>query len=175
MRAPDGPSFCSSTNEFCGQDEDLDVYDYEWEDEVGLDILLEDSTHPSFVPSWSQAANADKHPSDEPINTNSACPQLSSPPHHIETFGGRTGEPLAGCNENSKYTTYQDNVFGAAAQNPWAPFTLKVDWEIARWAKLRGSGLTAFSDLLGIENVCSVLGLSYKTTDELNKIIDKKN
>ncbi|KDQ27146.1 hypothetical protein PLEOSDRAFT_1043945 [Pleurotus ostreatus PC15] len=81
---------------------------------------------------------------------------------------------MVGCDENSKYGAYQNNVFGATAQNPWAPFTSKVDWEVARWAKLRGSGSTAFSDLLGVENLCGILGLSYKTTDELNKIIDTK-
>ena len=39
--------------------------------------------------------------------------------------------------------------------NPWAPFSSRVDWEIAKWAKLRGAGSTAFSDLLAIEGVCT--------------------
>lgn len=35
----------------------------------------------------------------------------------------------------------------------WAPFTSEVDWRIAKWAKLRGPGSTAFSELLGIDGV----------------------
>jgi hypothetical protein len=33
------------------------------------------------------------------------------------------------------------------------PFISKMDWEIARWAKLRGPGSTAFSELLSIDGV----------------------
>lgn len=40
-----------------------------------------------------------------------------------------------------------------ASSNFWAPFTSKLDWEVAKWAKLRGAGSTAFSDLLAIEGV----------------------
>lgn len=38
-------------------------------------------------------------------------------------------------------------------KNPWAPFNSKRDWEVALWAKLRGPGSTAFSDLLSIPGV----------------------
>ena len=37
--------------------------------------------------------------------------------------------------------------------NPWAPFLSEIDWKVARWAKLRGAGSTAFSDLLAINGV----------------------
>ncbi|KAJ7463807.1 hypothetical protein B0H11DRAFT_2309570 [Mycena galericulata] len=57
--------------------------------------------------------------------------------------------------------------------NPYAPFTSKMDWEVARWAKLRGSGSTAFTDLLKIDGVRDALGLSYGTSAQLNKVIDK--
>jgi hypothetical protein len=40
--------------------------------------------------------------------------------------------------------------------NAWAPFTSKLDWEIAKWAKLRGAGSTAFSDLLAIDGVIGI-------------------
>ncbi len=46
------------------------------------------------------------------------------------------------------YTTVVDG-----AENAYAPFNSKLDWEIAKWAKLRGSGSTAFSELLGIDGV----------------------
>lgn len=50
----------------------------------------------------------------------------------------------------------RDHGYGASlgsGDNPWAPFNSKKDWEIARWAKLRGVGSTAFSELLAIDAV----------------------
>ena len=38
--------------------------------------------------------------------------------------------------------------------NPYFPFPDRMNWEIARWAKLRGPGSTAISELLSIDNVC---------------------
>ena len=38
--------------------------------------------------------------------------------------------------------------------NPWALFTSEIDWKVACWAKLRGPGSTAFSELLAIDGVC---------------------
>jgi hypothetical protein len=86
-----------------------------------------------------------------------------------------------------------DYVYGTSlggGDNPWAPFRSKKDWEIARWAKLRGVGSTAFSEVLAIDgvsyptffsflkiNILKVredLDLSYKNSNELNKIIDLK-
>ena len=61
----------------------------------------------------------------------------------------RAGLPLT--HEESR-----DHAYGAAlgcGDNPWAPFNSKKDWEIARWAKLRGPGSTAFSELLAINGV----------------------
>lgn len=37
--------------------------------------------------------------------------------------------------------------------NPYAPFADRMNWEIARWAKLRGPGSTAISELLSIDQV----------------------
>ena len=55
-----------------------------------------------------------------------------------------------------KKTHSSDDNYRAAldnSSNPWAPFSSRMDWEIAKWAKLRGTGSTAFSDLLAIEGV----------------------
>ncbi|KAI0373820.1 hypothetical protein BV20DRAFT_988937 [Pilatotrama ljubarskyi] len=70
------------------------------------------------------------------------------------------------------YALYQQDLSGQAASNPYAPFASKLDWEMARWAKLRGAGSTAFTDLLTIEGVAEKLALSYKNSRELNNIID---
>jgi hypothetical protein len=56
-----------------------------------------------------------------------------------------------------------DDIYRTAlhdSSNPWAPFSSQMDWEIAKWAKLRGAGSTAFSDLLAIKGVSHYCGLS---------------
>ena len=35
----------------------------------------------------------------------------------------------------------------------WAPFSTRREWEVARWAKLRGPSSTALSELLEIDGV----------------------
>ncbi|KAG1884424.1 hypothetical protein F4604DRAFT_1878757 [Suillus subluteus] len=65
---------------------------------------------------------------------------------------------------------YASSIDGT--ENPYAPFHSQMDWEIARWAKLRGPSSTAFSDLLSIDGVSERLCLSYKNARELNRIID---
>lgn len=45
--------------------------------------------------------------------------------------------------------------------NVYAPFSCKIDWELARWAKLRGPGSTAVSDLLAIDGVANSYFILY--------------
>ncbi|KAJ7254453.1 hypothetical protein C8J57DRAFT_1076155 [Mycena rebaudengoi] len=89
---------------------------------------------------------------------------------HITEFGGAAGVPV-GQGDIPAYTQYKTTI-SETDENPWAPFESQIDWEIARWAKLRGSTSTAFTDLLSIDGVFESLGLSYKNSRELNEIID---
>jgi len=41
----------------------------------------------------------------------------------------------------------------AAAQSVWAPFVSQCDWQVAHWAKMRGSTSSAMTDLLAIGEV----------------------
>ncbi|KAJ6533574.1 hypothetical protein B0H19DRAFT_964937 [Mycena capillaripes] len=84
----------------------------------------------------------------------------------------RAGEEIS--DERSASTEQQYSDALGTSSNIYAPFTSKIDWEIARWAKLRGSGSTAFTDLLKIEGVAKSLGLSYGSSLELNGLIDEK-
>jgi hypothetical protein len=59
--------------------------------------------------------------------------------------GARVGEKL------DTNIGYQHMLRDSASV--WAPFVSKIDWEVACWAKLRGPGSTAFSELLNIEGV----------------------
>ncbi|KAK7030916.1 hypothetical protein VNI00_013862 [Paramarasmius palmivorus] len=51
----------------------------------------------------------------------------------------------------------------------WHPFRSRLDWEVARWGKLRGPGSNALNELLQIPGLAEKLDLSFKTT---HKIID---
>ncbi|KII87233.1 hypothetical protein PLICRDRAFT_30651 [Plicaturopsis crispa FD-325 SS-3] len=82
----------------------------------------------------------------------------------------RAGEPLR--REASTYSQYREKVY--EHNNVWAPFSSRLDWEFAQWAKTRGPGSTAVSELLEIKGIRKKLDLSYKNSRELNKIIDEK-
>ncbi|KAJ7862972.1 hypothetical protein B0H13DRAFT_1899820 [Mycena leptocephala] len=83
------------------------------------------------------------------------------------------GRPISKDPSQSSEETYRSSMSESTAMNPYAPFKSKVDWEIAKWAKFRGAGSTAFTDLLNIGGVCDSLDLSYGTSAQLNKIIDE--
>ncbi|KAJ6607088.1 hypothetical protein B0H10DRAFT_2228204 [Mycena sp. CBHHK59/15] len=90
----------------------------------------------------------------------------------IEKFpGARAGEVISKDRTQSAEERYRAAL--GDPTNLYAPFASKMDWEVARWAKLRGSGSTAFTDLLKIDGVRDVLGLSYGTSAQLNQVIDK--
>lgn len=88
---------------------------------------------------------------------------------------------------------YRRAVTGSSAGGPnqYAPFLSRLDWEVARWAKMRGPGSNSLTELLRIEGVrvsasngrkltdlpdkvVERLGLSYKNVAELNKLIDQE-
>ena len=90
--------------------------------------------------------------------------------------------PLAGAPINPKkaklnprfgYEQYDDQAF-SNSDYVYAPFNSKLDWEIAHWAKTRGPGATAMTELLQIDGFQDALGLSYKNMRELNKMIDQQ-
>ncbi|THH26668.1 hypothetical protein EUX98_g7528 [Antrodiella citrinella] len=87
---------------------------------------------------------------------------------YIDHFpSARAGKPLR--QEASSFSSY-----GAAeADNPYAPFPTRMDWEIARWGKIFGPGSNAMDRLLAIQGVPEALGLSYHTTRQINQVIDK--
>ncbi|KAF7340673.1 hypothetical protein MSAN_02095300 [Mycena sanguinolenta] len=98
--------------------------------------------------------------------------------HHqpiIEKYPGYyAGMPISSTRGQGSEEVYRSSLHDSAETNPYAPFKSKMDWEIGKWAKLRGAGSTAFTDLLKIGGVREALDLSYGTSVELNKIIDEK-
>ena len=63
---------------------------------------------------------------------------------------GSPGAPITGAHQGT--TIYKSNhkVFG---ESIWAPFHSECDWEIARWAKMRGPSSSAMEELLAIPSV----------------------
>jgi hypothetical protein len=66
---------------------------------------------------------------------------------------------------NESYSAYLDHEHNlgsdASASNLYAPFSSKLDWEFARWAKLHGVGSTSASELMSIEGVSLSCYLSH--------------
>ena len=64
--------------------------------------------------------------------------------------GNRAGEVcLKGIMPMQEY----ENALGGPSKNPYSPFTSRIDWELAKWAKLRGPSATSFTELLNIDGV----------------------
>jgi hypothetical protein len=58
-----------------------------------------------------------------------------------------------------------ENVLGGPSANPFAPFNNQTDWELAKWAKLRGPGATSFTELMGVTGVHLISLVCLITTD----------
>lgn len=91
----------------------------------------------------------------------SAHDSLRVAPHHITEYPGeKAGAPIRTAFSGAAatgYHQYGDQLRGSNAGNIWAPFASKMDWEVAQWAKSRGPGSTAFTELLGINGVSSYI------------------
>ncbi|KAF8824578.1 hypothetical protein HHX47_DHR8000471 [Lentinula edodes] len=78
---------------------------------------------------------------------------------HVDVYGGQTGAPLPDSNPTHTFHNSSHGFLHCQSQisginhNPWAPFQSRTDWEVARWAKMRGPSSTAFSELLEIDGV----------------------
>lgn len=77
------------------------------------------------------------------------------------TAEARTPTNRYGISTNAQYKTQIHN----AQNNPFAPFKDCFNWEIARWAKLRGPGSNALNDLLKIQGV-SLMFKSVRTKSD---------
>jgi len=71
---------------------------------------------------------------------------------HIEVYPGRH----AGAIHSNGIPTMKEfeNMLGGLSPNSYSPFNSKTDWELAKWAKLRGPSSTAFTELMEVTGVC---------------------
>ncbi|KAI0038015.1 hypothetical protein FA95DRAFT_1449770, partial [Auriscalpium vulgare] len=91
----------------------------------------------------------------------------------IVHFPGLAGAPIPQPATRT-YDAYQERLGADDPTNLWAPFASKMEWEVANWAKMRGPTSTAFTELLQIEGLRDALGLSFKSSKDLNDIIDSQ-
>lgn len=69
------------------------------------------------------------------------------------------GQPLPDTARKApSFTQYSAKISGSD-NNPYAPFANKINWDIARWAKLRGPGSNSLAELLAVEGVSSFYNL----------------
>ena len=64
--------------------------------------------------------------------------------------GNRAGEV---CFEGIVVIQEYKNALGGPSKNPYSPFGSQIDWELAKWAKLRGPSATSFTELLNVSRV----------------------
>lgn len=131
------------------EDEDIDNeenYEAGWEPEPplpgdGLDLPQEEEDD-------SAGMENDKRP--EPRERADAERRIGGGTIITDYPDPLAGKPLR--TDDTVYSNYKKDIENAE-DNIYAPFTSKREWEIARWAKLRGPGSTALSDLLKIDGV----------------------
>lgn len=75
----------------------------------------------------------------------------------IEKFPSRQAGEAVSRNSELGYEGYENALGGDTAGNPYSPFISKIDWQFAKWAKLRGAGSTAVTELMGIEGVSCLI------------------
>lgn len=97
-------------------------------------------------------------------NNSSQPPSNPDPARFVVKFLG-AGEVLEMQPSQVGYQQYA-SCLGTEENEPteWAPFSTRREWEVARWAKLRGPSSTALSELLRIDGVgWSILTCSTRT------------
>ena len=68
---------------------------------------------------------------------------------YVEHFGRQAGAIMDSEEaEEAGFSAYSDNA------NIYAPFLSRIDWDVAKWAKLRGPSSTALTELFKIPQVC---------------------
>lgn len=132
------------------------------------------SSDPSYIPSSPSSCSSDtgSSTSDEEFGRllsdsefHAIHQQLNSVPV-VESFPKELGTPGAAVSSNHQhaYERDQDALDGDARSIPWTPFISEIDWEVARWAKLRGPSSTALTELLKIPQVLWIRTLSSHTS-----------
>jgi hypothetical protein len=137
----------------------------ESDDEDDLDAEERADLAHGYEPPHPPVAASEDAPMPEPNTDNIPVPaheirmaaedRFHHKPIVVRYPGSTAGKPISTTRNLTSEKAYGSTLKDCPSSNLYAPFTLKMDWEVAKWAKLRGAGSTAFSDLLNIEGVCT--------------------
>jgi hypothetical protein len=109
-------------------------------------IPTADHDEPELAQSDQQDDDLEPQPSPNPASGAYTRP-------HIVKHNSLAGQPIAAA--MSSQDSYSATVQDQGAGNIYAPFSGKLEWEIARWAKFQSHlSATAVTELLSIEGVC---------------------
>lgn len=155
-----------------GEDDDDDIAAYIAQDQNGLEPARRQTGPSSLV--TDPGANltdpdlrldVDHSSEDAPHLDNStlwnrteAEVALERDPFVTRYPGGMAGtiHSKANLGENQKYGL---RIGKKSQENIYAPFASQLEWELARWAKIRGPSSTSFTELMAIDGVSWVLRL----------------
>ena len=163
--AGDGPEEQDGIQEAGNEDDEVDRVEEEDAAEEDADLFEEEGAweplppnHPPFNGDLAQDQPPDPdHDEDIPLpRRQHVQEQLFRKTFIVHFPGSRAGAPTLCASTSSSYSEYQNNV-DTNGRNPYAPFRSAVDWKVARWAKMRGPGSTAVTELLGIEEVSTTV------------------
>ena len=167
-------------DDFRDNEEDLSDLDLPRDSDPMPEEIFDEAATPTPSPPTSPLAVADtplpNPPDTSPDQFTAGRQNVENQlrkPIVVQCFGDHFVDSKAGKPKPNSQRRSTAHGAGGSEPNPYASFTDRIDWEIAKWAKLRGPSSTAFSELLSISGVQEALGLSYKNSRELNRIIDE--
>lgn len=80
--------------------------------------------------------------------------ELKNKPYIVKFSKGKAGAVYTNHDRIDGNTAYISQI--SNPENPFCPFSSKLEWEVAHWAKTRGPSSTAFTELMGIEGVSDI-------------------
>jgi hypothetical protein len=137
------------------------------EEDTELDEVLLAEEHwlePERPTEWPDAFEQESEDSDAPSEQTQAQPgaplrlqggferPLANIPDIVEFSDQNAGTVYERTQQFGNHT-YRRAIRGMDGPNQYAPFSSKMDWEVAHWAKMRGPSSNALTELLRIEGV----------------------
>ena len=143
------------------QDQDHPAGDIQNNDHIRYDPDAPDDWEPAIDERYRGPFPEDEHPPLEPDSQQGQAMRAETENVLRQTpfkklfprSKGSPGAPITMDKGENTYEKYRAVFEKSAAGNPYAPFTSQLDWEFARWVKLRGPGSTAVNELLALDNV----------------------
>jgi hypothetical protein len=94
-----------------------------------------------------------REPEFGPATANPPTQEIPCPAPHVVHYGGDGGLPISPVTGPSSDEVYRSELANHGG-NLYYPFSCKLEWELAKWAKLHGHiSASAVTDLLSIEGV----------------------